>query len=340
MRVMQVMAGAPRGGAETFFARLAPALRRTGLTQEVVIRRNAERAATLRSQGIEPLEFRFGGMLDCVTGHRLGRAVARFKPDVLLSWMNRATRFCPLGPHVFAARLGGYYKLENYTRCDHLVGNTQDICDYLIAEGWPRSRTWYLPNFVDAEPAPPVPRENLTTPHDAPLLLALGRLHVNKGFDVLLQAMTRAPRAYLWLAGEGPLRAELGALAERLGIAARVRFLGWRSDVAALLAACDLFVCPSRHEPLGNVIIEAWAHRRPLVAAAAQGPSALVADCETGLLVPVDDAERLADAIIRIVESPTLAESLVGKGRTAYEAEFTETAVVGRYMDFFERITG
>lgn len=196
MRVMQVMAGADKGGAETFFTRLAPALSRAGLTQEVVIRRNADRAAELQSQGIEPLQLGFGGMLDCITGHRLNRAITRFHPDIVLSWMNRATLFCPLGKHVFAARLGGYYKLENYKRCDHLIGNTQDICDYLVDEGWPRSRTWYLPNFVDARSATAVPRAALNTPEDATLLLALGRLHTNKAFDVLLDAMDR-PRPFL-----------------------------------------------------------------------------------------------------------------------------------------------
>ena len=339
MRLMQVMAGADKGGAETFFTRLAPALKRKGVTQEIVIRRNADRSAELRAHGIEPIEFRFGGPLDCVTGHRLNRAITRFGPDVLLSWMNRATEFCPVGAHIFAARLGGYYKLENYRRCDHLVGNTKDICDYLVDEGWPRSRTWYLPNFVDESSAPPIPRSSLDTPEEAPLLLALGRLHANKAFDVLLESLVQLPHAYLWLAGEGPLRKTLVAQAENLGVADRVRFLGWRMDVPALFASCDIFVCPSRHEPLGNVVIESWAQRRPLVATESQGPAALVDDGETGLLVPIDDAASLAGAIDRVLDNPDLAESLVSQGRVAYEADFTEAAVVSGYMEFFESIT-
>jgi len=256
-----------------------------------------------------------------------------------LSWMNRATQYCPIGDHIFAARLGGYYKLENYRRCDYLVGNTKDICDYLVREGWPRSRTWYLPNFVDKSSAPPIPRASLDTPENAPLLLALGRLHKNKAFDVLLEALARLPEAYLWLAGAGPLRRTLEAQAENLGIADRVRFLGWRSDTPALFASCNIFICPSRHEPLGNVIIEAWAQGRPIVATEAKGPAALVKDGETGLLVPVDDAPKLAAAISRILYDVDLAEALVTQGRLAYEANFTETAVVSSYMEFFERIT-
>jgi glycosyltransferase involved in cell wall biosynthesis len=339
MRIMQVMAGAHKGGAESFFTRLVPALERRSVTQEIIIRQDTCRATELREHGIEPIQFRFGGPLDCMTGHRLRRAITSFEPDILLSWMNRATQFCPVGDYIFAARLGGYYKLNSYRRCDHLVGNTKSICDYLVQEGWPRSRTWYLPNFVDATEAPPIPRKSLDTPEDAPLLLALGRLHVNKAFNVLLEALGQLPETYLWLAGEGPLRQSLEAQATQLGIADRVRFLGWRMDVPSLFAACDLFVCPSRHEPLGNVIIESWAQRRPLVATQSQGPRALVADGETGLLVPIDDAPGLAAAITRVLTEAELAESLVSQGRLAYEADFTEAAVVSGYMNFFESVT-
>src|SRR5439155_20023591 len=134
-------------------------------------------------------------------------------------------------------------------RCDHLIGNTHDLVTNFIAQGWPASRAHYLPNFVDAEPAPAAARAALATPDEVPLALALGRLHQNKGFDVLLAALVQVPALHLWLAGEGDLRAALERQAAALGIAGRVRFLGWRDDVPALLASADFLVCPSRHEP-------------------------------------------------------------------------------------------
>jgi glycosyltransferase involved in cell wall biosynthesis len=336
---MHVMAGAAHGGAEAFFTRLAPALKRAGINQQLVIRRNAERAAILQSAGLTPLEFAFGGALDIVTGHRLNRAIKRFQPDIVLSWMNRATQFCPVGRHIHAARLGGYYKLANYQRCDHLIGNTRDICDYLIDAGWPRARTWYLPNFVDAVAVPPVARASLDTPSGAPLFLALGRLHENKAFDVLLDALAQAPGCYLWLAGAGPQHDALRAQAARLGIGERVRFLGWRTDTAALLAACDGLICSSRHEPLGNIVIEAWAQNRPVIATRSQGPSALIDDEVSGILTPLNDADALGAAIRRIAASPDLRGTLVIGGRNAYEADFTEEIVVSRYLEFFASVT-
>jgi glycosyltransferase involved in cell wall biosynthesis len=345
IRLMQAMAGAQHGGAEAFFERLALALERTGLPQRAVIRKNPKRAALLRAGGVEVAQMPFGGALDIVTRFGFSREVKLFKPDVVLSWMNRATRFVPHsrsrngGEFVHVARLGGYYDLKYYRACDHLIGNTRDICDWITNQGWPAERCHYLPNFVGEDLADPVPRSEVDTPESVPLVLGLGRLHENKAFDVLIKAVAAVPDVHLWIAGEGPLRAELEALAGHLGVAPRVRFLGWRDDVAALFAAADIFVCPSRHEPLGNVVIEAWANAVPVIAAASQGPSQLIEDGVTGVLVPVDDAAALGLSLRRLLFERGLAENIAAAGRDAFERRFTEAAVVARYLEFFDKVT-
>lgn len=334
------MAGAGQGGAEAFFERLILALQRAGLEQRALIRKNAKRAAMLRDGGVEVFELPFGGLLDIRTRLGFRRQVKVFAPQVVLTWMNRATRFCPQGKFAHVARLGGYYDLKYYRHCDHLIGNTPDIVEYLVRGGWPKERAHYLPNFATEVKAAPADRAAFATPADVPLIVALGRLHENKAFDVLLAALAKVPNMHLWLAGDGPLRGQLEMLAERLGIAERVRFLGWRDDTAALLAAADIFVCPSRHEPLGNVVIEAWTQGVPVVAAAAQGPSMLIDDGATGLLVPVDEPDALASALYRLLHEPGLAEKLGSAGRRAYEKDYTEAQVVAAYLAFFDRVAG
>lgn len=339
MRVLQAMAGAEYGGAEAFFARLVPALARAGLEQRAVIRRHPGRAAALREAGVEPVEARFGGPLDIATRLRLRREIGAFRPDLVLTWMNRATAACPRGPFVHVGRLGGYYDLRYYRHCDHLVANTEDIVRHLVDEGWPAERAHYLPNFVAADGAPPARRDSLYTPPGAPLVLAMGRLHPNKAFDVLLRAMTRMLDVYLWIAGEGPERAALEAQAAALAVKPRVRFLGWRDDVPALLAAADVLVCPSRHEPLGNVVIEAWARAVPVVAAASAGPLSLIDHMTDGVLVPVEDADSLAAAVRYLLANPAEAERIGAAGRKAYGARFTEARIVARYLALFRRLT-
>jgi glycosyltransferase involved in cell wall biosynthesis len=339
MRLMQAMAGAPHGGAEAFFVRLAAALARAGVEQQLVIRRDAERAAALRRAGIDPVQLRFGGRFDLATRWHFRRAIAAYRPSVVLTWMNRATRLCPRGEFVHVARLGGYYDLRYYRHCDHLIGNTRAIVGYLVAQGWPRERAHYLPNFVDAAEAAPLPRSVFGTPPDAPLALALGRLHPNKAFDVLIPAMARVPRLHLWLAGEGDERGMLERQAASQGVAGRLHFLGWRDDVAALMASADFLVCPSRHEPLGNVVIEAWAAGLPVIAARSAGPEALLRDGETGLLVPIDDVTGLAAAMERLIDDGGMRARLAAAGRAAYAAGFAEDRVVALYRDFLASVT-
>lgn len=338
MRLLQVIAGAEHGGAESYFVRLTLALARAGIGQRVAMRHNRARAARLRAGGLEPVEMGFGGALDFATGRRLRRLAAAWRPHAVVTWMNRASRLSPRGPFVRLGRLGGYYDLKYYRRCDHLIGITPDIVAYLVAQGWPAERAHYLPNFVALDQAPPIERQTLDTPPEAPLILALGRHHANKAFDVLLHALARVPGAVLWLAGEGPERPSLERLADELGVRSRVRFLGWREDVAALLAAADLCVIPSRHEPFGNVALEAWASGVPLVAAAAAGPAGLLNDGDDGLLVPVDEPEALAVAIQRLVGDDALRGRLAAAGQRRWRAGFTENAVIARWRELLERV--
>jgi glycosyltransferase involved in cell wall biosynthesis len=338
MKVMQVMAGAEYGGAEAFYVRLVSGLHRAGRDQRAVIRTNPERAARLRAAGIEPVQMKFGGPFDLMTKVAMRAEIKRYRPDIVLSWMSRATAAVPPGKFVHVARLGGYYDAKYYQRCDHLIANTQNIADYLMKEGWTSDRIHYLRNFVLAEQAEPRSRRELFTPDHAPLILALGRLHPNKAFDILLHALARIPNAYLWLAGEGESRGELEKLAEKLSIKPRVRFLGWCDDTAPLFAAADLFVCPSRHEPLGNVVIEAWAHGVPVIASDSLGPGTLIEQGRTGILVPVDDSASLANAIRRTLEDAPLRDNLAEAGYAAYRAEYTEAAGVAAYISLFERL--
>ncbi len=339
MRLAQIMAGAHHGGAELFFERLSIALHRAGESVLPLIRSDAERAARLAAAGLAPLEFRFGGPLDFLTRPRLARALGAFAPRVAVSWMSRAADHVPAGPWVHVGRLGGYYPLRHYRGCDHLVGNTKGLVAWFRANGWPEARSHFLPNFVtdhgDALPAADVPA---AVPGGRPRLLALGRLHTDKGFDVLIRALARLPAASLLIAGDGPEGPALARLAGELGIAERVRLLGWRTDAGALLKAADLFVCSSRSEPLGNVVLEAWSAGCPVVAADADGPRELIADGSDGLLVPREDEVRLAEAIATLLAAPERAAALAAAGRRRFLAEFAEAPVLAAWRRFLATV--
>ncbi len=333
------MAGAPQGGAELFYERLTLALARAGDAVLPVIRRDPARAARLEAGGLSPVQLRFGGPLDLFTGRRLGAVLRRHAPRAVVAWMNRAALHTPRGAWALIGRLGGYYDLRYYRRCDHLVGNTRGIADWIVRQGWPAARTHYLPNFAaDFAGTPPAARAGLGVPDGAPLILALGRLHRNKAFDILVRALPALPSAHAVIAGDGPERAALTALAAAEGVADRLHLPGWRSDTGALLAAADLLVCPSRHEPLGNVVIEAWSAARPVVAAASQGPRELIADGADGLLCPVEDPQALAAAIAAVLSDPTKARAVAGAGRARFARDYAEAPVLAAWRGFLARV--
>jgi glycosyltransferase involved in cell wall biosynthesis len=333
------MAGAAEGGAELFFERLCIALHREGETVLPAIRPNPARDATLRAAGLDPAGFAFGPPLDLLTRPRLRAALRRFAPEVAVFWMNRANQHAPAGDWVSVGRLGGYYDLKYYRGRDHLIGNTRGIVSWLRRAGWPAERTHYLPNFVaDFAAEPQADRAALGVPRHEKLLLGLGRLHTDKGFDTLIRALPRIPHTTLALAGAGPEQDALRDLARREGVAGRVRFLGWRQDAGRLLKAADVFVCASRIEPLGNMVLEAWSASCPVVAVAAAGPAELIRDGGDGKLVPHEDPAALATAIAAVLEDAPLATALAQAGRARFESEFAASPVLAAWRAFLNGV--
>ena len=334
------MAGAAQGGAEAFFERLVTAQHRAGMAVLAVIRREVGRAARLADGGVEPLQLGFGGPLDLLTAPRLRRALEGFRPQVVVAWMNRATHHARAAsrgtPWALAGRLGGQYDLKYYRGCDVLAANTLGLVDWIAGQGWPRERLRHVPNFAaDLAGAAPA---TLTGPRR---LLAMGRLHPNKDFETLLRAVALLPGdVHLSLAGEGPERGALEAMAKEFGIAARTTFLGWRQDVGALLAGAEMLVVPSRIEPLGNVVLEGFSAGRPVIAAAADGPREVIAPDRTGLLVPIGDSPALADAIAGLLADPVRAAALAAAGRAAFETHHAEAPVLAAWAQFLDEAAG
>ena len=336
MSVLHLLGTAGEGGAETYFVGLVEALGRNGVRQAAAIRRHGGRQRQLTAAGVPVRVLPFGSPLDILTRPRVARFARAQSARLALAWMNRAARHTPRGAWARIGRLGGYYSLKSYRGFDHLVANTEHIGEWIVAQGWPAGRVSCIPNFAALTgDLTALDRADLDTPQGAPLLLAMGRLHENKAHDISLQALAKIPDAILWIAGVGPQEARLRAQAEALGVTGRVRFLGWRTDPSALYRAADVCVFPSRFEPLGNVVIQAWAHGLPTVAAASQGPRALIRDGADGLLVPVDDPAALAGAVQRLLDAPALRASLASAGAARVQADFSEAAVVGKWRALF-----
>lgn len=346
MKILQVMAGAEFGGAETAFVDICIALHEAGEEVLVATRPNDLRVPKLRAAGISVHTLPFGGSVDVFSRWKLTKIIKNFEPDIVQCWMSRAPMKVPrwrdsmgIKPYSVVARMGGYYKMKYYKSADYFVGNTPDIVRYLHDEGVAQDHARHINNYTNIETVDqPVSRADLDTPEDAPVFIALGRLHKVKAFDTLIEAVAQIQGAYLWIAGEGEERQALEALARDLGCEDRIKLLGWRDDRVALFAAADICVFPSRFEPFGNVFIQAWAQRIPLVVTKSEGPRQFVKDESDGLMVDVDDVQGLKTAIERVLSDKKLASKLVENGFARYQEEFTKAQCVAGYLDFYHYI--
>ncbi len=198
-------------------------------------------------------------------------------------------------------------------RADLVLTGSHATLAEVQAAGARRARV--LPNAVPLPPDLPrsAARAQLDLPQDAVIFTVMGRLHPGKGQDLFLRALAALPAAVNWLGvltGTGPEDAALRALAVELGIADRLRFTGFVESTAPWVAASDVIAVPSRKESLPLTCLEGMAAARAVVAAAAGDLPRVIRQDETGIIVPVDDADALAAAFARLAADGALRDRL------------------------------
>lgn len=285
---------------------------------------------------------------------------ARWKPDATLAFIGIPSGPVAWGlrrltgvPYVVCLRGGdvpgfrcegvdGFHRLlapvtrRVWSRAAAVTANSQGLAD-LASAFMPELAVPVIPNGVDTALFHPDPQRHSARDDGLVRLLAVGRLVGQKGFDLLLDALARPglERAELDLVGDGEWRAGLEAQAARLGLAGRIRFRGWldRADLAAVYREADIFVLSSRDEGMPNVVLEAMASALPVVSTAVAGARDLVADGETGLLVPTEDVGALADAICRLADDAGKRAAFGARGRRRVEDSFSWRAAACGFLD-------
>ena len=261
--------------------------------------------------------------LDPVLLARLTRLVRARRPDVVHTHLVHADVYGALASLASRATLvstmhnddpfrrGSFRHVERLfaRRAARIVCITAALARFNVEEvGLPEAKLVVVHYGLDALPAAWGPPGGPNLPEGVPLLLAVSRLERQKGLDVAIEALavvrTTQPAAVLLLLGAGSLQKELQDLAAVRGLADAVHFAGHTGDVAHWLERADVLVHPARWEGFGLVLLEAMLAELPVVASNVSSIPEIVADGETGLLVPPDDVERLAAAITALLEDP------------------------------------
>jgi len=173
-----------------------------------------------------------------------------------------------------------------------------------------------------------------------PMVLGVGRLTRQKHFDLLLRGVAALPDRSIQIAllGEGPDRTAILSLAHELGLSDRLIMPGFVSDLTPWLAHADIFVLSSLWEGFGHVIVEAMAAGLPVIATdCPHGPRDIIADGETGLLVPNDDASALAAAIASMLDDPDRKHALGRAGQIA-AARFRPEKIAAEYAELIQQV--
>jgi glycosyltransferase involved in cell wall biosynthesis len=323
---------------------------------EPLERRAAEAGAELLP--IPPLPLGIGGLRRAPA---LARLLRRERPDVFhahLSWQ-LACKF-PLAAAVLARVPAVVATMQLYLDAplstsslmqlralgrgvgryiavsDHIARALQH--DLRLAD----QRVEVIHNAVDvarfsAAPDPEL-RHALTGGERTPLVLTVARLHEQKGIDVLIEAVPKIPDACFAIAGDGPERRRLENLAIDLGVEERVRFLGSRSDIPALLRASDLFVLPSRYEGFPLALLEAMAAEVPVVATRIAGVDELVAAGKNGDLVGAGDSAALGAAIANLLGDSDRRRELATRGHELVLERHGADATAARVTRVYEQL--
>jgi glycosyltransferase involved in cell wall biosynthesis len=246
-------------------------------------------------------------------------------------------------PAGFLRALQNFAVRISYRRADRVVAISDGVGAALARRfGIDPIRVLTIHNAVDVSTVRARAEEPAGNPSAQPFIVAAGRLVPQKGFDLLIRAfaarLANRPIS-LVIAGEGPERTALEALARSLNIQSRVHLPGFVGNPWSYFARAAAFVCSSRWEGFGNVIIEAMACGVPVVSTDCEyGPREIIRHNESGLLVPVENVDALAEAIGLVVDDQRLASRLADGARRR-ACDFDVGHMTRAYEQLFRELT-
>lgn len=349
------------GGAERCLVNLACELPQSDWSPHVYcLSRRGVLADQLEAHGIPATCLNWRGWSDAPRIWRLARLLREWRPELLQTFLFHgnmagriAARFARVpvvvsGIRVAEREKSWHVRLERMTRrlVTHHVCVSASVAEFSIREARLRPETvTVIPNGVDAARfagALPLAAEELEAPPGSRWIIAIGRLHPQKGHALLIDAVAPVLRTNpdwrMMIVGEGPLRRELESQIASLECGDRIRLLGFRDDVPRLLKSASLFVLPSLWEGQPNVVLEALAAGLPVIATDVEGVRELIDPAAGGRLVSPGDVSALRESISEFVSSAPSRTGDTHKAQSFSPQLFTTHNMARRYADLYRRL--
>ena len=339
LRITQLMLSQGLGGAERYFVDLCGALADRGHTVQAIFHRDfVARNELVSHANIQCVPVRIWAGWDLWAQRTIREQVRQFSPQVMQAHLARGARIggaiCTSLNVPLTVKTHNRVNLKYYPHVDHFIATTAAQKAYLVEHGIARDRVSIIPNFSALAAV-----DDVAVAHQPIRFCSYGRMVHKKGFDVLLRAfrqfLDRGNQGVLQIGGEGAERDALEKLTTELKLNAHVEFVGWITNPAVILDACDVFVLPSLDEPFGIVLLEAMARGKAIIATRTQGPLEIF-DNSTAWLVDIGDDIGLADALSYAAQHPeTVREKSVAALR-CFKQTYSTESVIPRILGVYE----
>lgn len=362
MKILHVISSGGMYGAEAVILNLSRTLNRTGHTSMLGIFSNSANPnlqlhECALAEGIESHLISCRGQIDRTVPASIRALSASTGADVLHAHGYKADVYAYLAlrgsPTALVStchnwlddnrivRLYGFLDRRVLRNYQAVVAVSEEVRQRLAGSGVPAGNIHFIRNGIDLRPFDAaVPSLRDPSAPGALLVGWVGRLSREKGPDLFIQAAAKVhsefPDAQFILVGEGPDRAELETLIEKLGLNARIHLAGRRSDMPAVYASFNLMVSSSRREGLPMAILEGMASRLPWIATDVGDVATIVQNGRTGVLVPSEDPARLADALATLLRHPETRTRLGENARRLVETEFSAEQMIAEYLRVYK----
>ncbi len=322
MRILNAMLASGMGGMEQMSVTYIKALIHNGHEVHALYMADSPYLPELMALGVHLHLMKSRSVFNPFNALKIAFLLRKIKPDVVFLHGNRIMRLMryPILKHIFKSPAPLVGKAHNFD-CKYLP-----IMDYAIAttKYWQKElgditkkKVFYLPNTV------PLIKRRKPQFHKTPVIGTMGRLHINKAYDTLLRAAKKLKEKKvsfkLIIGGDGPEKENLLDLCHKLNLDKSVSFIGWIKDKEDFYDKIDVFCLSSRTEPFGTVVLEAMVRSCPVVSTCCAGPKEMIVSGETGLICPIDDVEKMAEALEYMIKNPQKALEMGQKGRDVVE---------------------
>jgi len=256
------------------------------------------------------------GKFDVFAVHKLRKLIEVENPQCIITHGNRATALMRMATKaVPIIAVCHNYKFKPLIGSSAIITITEHLKNEVEKAGQAKGSVFHVPNFIqlpeDAKYIKPQYRK-------VPVIGYIGRLVHKKGVDVLINSLLKIKESgekfKCVIAGDGEERSKLEKLTAKLGLQNEVNFMGWAEDKKEFFKSIDILCVPSRHEPFGIVLLEAFLHSTPMVVTKSEGPMEIIKDGKDGLLCDIDDVESLAKCTIKLLKDVKLAEKISRAG--------------------------